>query len=136
MCVAESVKLFLDMDGVLVHQTGRDGFDLMPWMPDGQELGEFVKLLNPVILSQLSPDIFERGSVQKAVWCKRELGGVTLIVERAWAGTTGKHVYAERGAVLIDDHPDWHEKEWTRRGGIFLHHVSARQTIEALQLVL
>lgn len=124
------------MDGVLVHQTGRDGFDLMPWMPDGRELWEFVKPLNPVILSQLSPDIYDRGSVQKAVWCKRELGEVTLFVERAWAGTTGKQVHADPGAVLIDDHPTWHERAWTARGGIFLHHVSAKQTIESLRALL
>ena len=131
------MKIFCDLDGVLVHQTGRDGFDTMPWTEDGRELWEYVKAFNPTILSQLSPDIYVRGSVQKRVWCDRELGkDVPLIVAQARYYETAKYVHAEPGAVLIDDHPEQHQQAWERRGGVFIHHVDADSTISKLCGVL
>lgn len=131
------MNLFVDLDGVLVRQTGRDGFDTMPWMEDGKELWEYIKAFQPTILSQLSPDIYDRGSQQKRVWCDRELGiGVKLIVVRADTFHTAKFVYAGTGAVLIDDHPAQHREAWERRGGIFIPHQDADSTIEKLCSVL
>ncbi len=125
------------MDGVLVHQTGRDGFDTMPWMEDGKELWEYIKAFSPNILSQLSPDIYDRGSEQKRVWCDRELGvDVPLIVVRADTFHTAKFVYAGEDAVLIDDHAAQHQQAWEQRGGIFIEHKSARSTIKRLQELL
>ena len=128
------VKIYCDMDGVLVHQTGRDGFDQMPWAVDGRELWDYVKQFRPTILSQLSPDIYDRGRAQKRVWCDRELGrDVLLIVARAWYYETAKYEYAEHGAVLIDDHEEQHAAEWIARGGVFIHHQDARTTILKLK---
>ena len=131
------MNLFIDMDGVLVRQTGRDGFDTMPWMADGKALWEYVKAFQPTLLSQLSPDIYDRGSVQKRVWVDRELGvGVGLIVVRAWYYETLKFVYSGTGAVLIDDHAAQHCWAWEKRGGVFIHHTDADSTIEKLCAVL
>ena len=131
------MKLFVDLDGVLVNQTGRDGFDVMPWTLDGKELWMYIKAFRPTILSQRSPDIYDRGSAQKRGWCDRELGpDVPLIVVRAWYYDTLKFVYSSTGAVLIDDHYDQHQPAWVKRGGMFIHHVSAENTIRELQALL
>ena len=131
------MKIYCDLDGVLVQQTGRDGFDQMPWMTDGKELWEYVKQFHPTILSQLSPDIYDRGRVQKRIWCDRELGcDVPLIVARAWYYETAKYVYAQSNAVLIDDHEEQHAAPWRKRGGVFIHHEDARMTILKLKAVI
>ena len=128
------MRLFVDMDGVLVHQTGRDGFEAMPWTVDGKELWNHVKAFHPTVLSQLSPDIYERGKFQKAVWVCRELGtSVPLIVVRAWYYDTAKFEYSAPGAVLIDDHFEQHQPAWVERGGVFIHHRDAASTIARLE---
>ena len=129
--------IYCDMDGVLVHQTGRAGFDTMPWTEDGRELWEYVKAFSPTVLSQLSPDIYERGSLQKRAWCVRELGCyVPLIVVCGWWNVTAKDAYAEPDAILIDDHREQHESAWAGRGGVFIHHLDTDSTIAKLCGVL
>ena len=131
------MNLFCDMDMVLVQQTGRDGFDTMPWMPDGKILWDFIKGYEPTILSQLSSDIHARGSVQKRVWCDRELGmDVPLIVVRADRQHTAKFVFSGPDMVLIDDGAQQHQQMWEDYGGVFIHYVSTADTIEKLCLVL
>lgn len=131
------MKIFCDLDGVLVHQTGRDGFDQMPWMPDGKELWEYVKQFNPTILSQLSPDIYTRGSAQKRVWVDRELGkGVPLIVVMADTLHTAKWKHSGQRHVLIDDHKEQHRPAWVLWGGVFIHHIDTRTTILKLKDVM
>ena len=136
-CQSDFMLIYCDMDGVLVHQTGRDGFDVMPWAADGKDLWEYIKSLNPTVLSQLSPDIYLRGALQKRVWCSRELGVmVPLIVVRAWYYETAKFEYSEPGAVLIDDPLEQHRPAWVERGGVFIHHRSAKSTIARLEALV
>ena len=131
------MKLFVDLDGVLVRQTGRDGFDLMLWMPDGKELWEYVKQFRPTILSQLSPDIYERGSAQKRVWVDRELGkDVPLIVVQEDTLHTAKWRHSGHGYILIDDHKEQHWPAWELWGGVFIHHQDAKTTILKLKDVM
>ena len=99
------MKLFCDMDGVLVKQTGRDGFDLMPWMPDGKDLWAFIAPLKPTILSMLPNANIARCEPQKRAWCARELGAEVAVV--ITPDSIGKGPHATPGAVLIDD--DFHE---------------------------
>lgn len=128
------MKLFCDMDGVLVHQTGRDGFDKMPWMPDGRALWEFIAPLRPTILSMLPTANYERCAPQKRVWCARELGAdVEVIIT---PDNIGKGPHATPGAVLIDDGQIRHQPDWLKHGGIFVHHTSAAKSIEQLRKLL
>lgn len=100
-------------------------------------MGVHKKQFQPVILSQLSPDIYARGSVQKRIWCRRELGPeVPLIVVMEDTSHTAKHVYAEPDAVLIDDHEEQHSAEWRARGGVFIHHWCALTSILKLKDVM
>jgi hypothetical protein len=127
------VKILCDMDGVVVKQTGRDGFDRMPWMPDGRALWEFIAPLKPTMLSMLPDDSMKRCEPQKREWCARELGpDVAVIIT---PDSRGKSEYATRGAVLIDDSV-MHADGWARRGGIFVRHTSARDTIARLQALM
>lgn len=122
------------MDGVLVHQTGRDGFDRMPWMPDGRDLWEAIKGFSPTILSQLPDEIWARCAPQKLAWCARELGAdvPVLVVKRS----VGKSGYAAPGSILIDDGAHTHGTAWIGKGGIFIHHRSASWSITELRQVL
>lgn len=128
------MNIFCDMDGVLVHQTGRDGFDTMPWMPGGRVLWAFIAPLKPTILSMLRDDNYERCAPQKRAWCARELGAdVPVIIT---PDSTGKGPHAIPGAVLIDDGVMRHAPGWVKNGGIFLHHVSAAETIKRLRVMM
>lgn len=127
------MKLYCDMDGVLVHQIARDGFDTFPWMHDGRELWAFIKGFNPTILSMLPDAKYDRCSVQKRIWCNRELGGVRVIVTK---NSEGKAQYSEPGAILIDDGVMRHGVPWAQKGGTFIRHVSAKQSIEQLANIL
>lgn len=125
------MKLFVDLDGVLVLQTGRDHFDTMPWMPDGKVLWDAIERRKPTVLSMLRPDIFERCAPQKRAWCARELGEeVAVIVTTIKAG---KAAHASPGAILIDDDPATHRHPWQQAGGLFVHHLSAATTIAMLR---
>ena len=52
------MKIYCDMDMVLVHQTGREGFDKFPWMPDGRELWDAIKVHAPILLTQVRESRF------------------------------------------------------------------------------
>lgn len=128
-----SVKLFLDMDGCLVHQTSRKRFDLMPWMPDGKELWEGLKPYQPTLLSQLMIDIYDISAPEKRTWVNRELGSdIRLIVVH---GEQGKWPYSRPGHVLIDDSIA-HRDPWEKCGGTFILHKSAKASVsEFLEVV-
>lgn len=128
------MKVYCDMDGVLVNQTGRVRFDLMGWMPDGRALWAFLAPLKPTILSQLRPDVYEVSKPEKVAWCARELGlDVPVIVVRA---EDGKFPHCRAGDILIDDDAHTHGRAWAGAGGMFVHHLSAAQSIERLRGML
>lgn len=122
------------MDGVLVQQTGRDGFDRMPWTHDGKELWAFIAPLKPTILSMLPKANYERCAPQKQAWCERELGvDVPVIIT---PDDVGKGPHASPGAILIDDGYARHAPGWIEAGGVFVHHVSAVRSIMQLKALL
>ena len=128
------MKIYCDMDGVLVNQTGRDRFDVMPWMPDGKALWAFLGPLKPTILSMLRPDIYERCKPQKQAWCERELGKDVEVIVTPYA--VGKGPYASFGALLIDDDYAMHAPPWVRNCGTFIHHRNAAESIRQLKALL
>jgi len=119
------------MDGVLVKQTASDGFDSMPWTPDGKELWAFISGFHPVILSMLPDQNVERCGAQKREWVRRELGESVEVVIALRSAGKGPH--ATTGAVLIDDDVRRHAPAWIENGGVFVHHVSADESIRRLR---
>ena len=124
--------IFCDMDGVLVHMLGPEGFDKFPWMPGGRDLWEFLKPSRPLILTQVKDERYGTTCMEKLTWVKRELGeGVGVIFAPR---SVGKGVYARAGDILVDDSAS-HCRVWEAAGGTPLRHLSADMTIRALVLL-
>ena len=105
--------------------TTPDFFADLPLMPNAMELYESVKGLNPIILTGLP-----RGSwaePQKRRWAERHFPGVPMIATSAAL----KREHCHPGDVLVDD-KDKYRGLWEKAGGVFVHHSSASQSIEAL----
>lgn len=121
------MKLFCDMDGVIVHQIGRKRWDLMPWMKDGKQLWDGLnKFTKPTLLTQLLIDVYEISRHEKRTWVDRELGhDVECIVVH---GEDGKFPHSAPGHILIDDSVA-HRAPWVERGGIFILHRTAWESL-------
>lgn len=150
-----SRRLYLDCDGVLAdfekgatavlgvhprafekrHGLGRfwarlasapDFYFSLPLLPDAMELYEAVKHLDPVILTGLPRGNW--AADQKVRWAAQHFPGVRIITTLA----RDKRDHAKQGDVLVDDQLK-HRHLWEEAGGIFVHHESAAETVEALK---
>lgn len=133
-------------------------FDSLPWMPGGQRLWEAIRPLQPDILTGV-PYRVTASSVQKFLWCERELGVPVHHIDKAFGSAPKRnhhHTHAQRhrrpkatrvittwssdkhyesgpGAVLIDDRVEL-QRPWEEKGGIFIHHDgNADVTIQKLR---
>ena len=150
--------LFVDLDGVLVdfdrgvkkatgqypreQSAGRmwsilartpDFYAGLEWMPDGRELWERVRPLNPVILTGLPRGKW--AEPQKRSWCRRELGDsveVITCMSREKARHAASRTPAGRIPVLVDDRDSIRES-WEEMGGLFIHHTEADSSLAALE---
>lgn len=101
-------------------------FGDLPLMPDAMELYDAVKHLRPIILTGMP-----RGNwaePQKRAWAERHFPGVPVITTSAAL----KREHCHPGDILVDD-KDKYRRLWEEAGGIFVHHKTAGQTIEALK---
>jgi hypothetical protein len=152
-----TVQLYLDCDGVLADfQQGADkllGMDRFTYQkrfgrkkylqalksapdfygtlslkPDARKLFSAIEHLDPVILTAVP----ERGwaESQKQAWCARYFPRTRLIITTV----RGKSRYCSPGDVLVDDNRR-HELSWSKAGGVFVHHVDARSTLENLRRI-
>jgi hypothetical protein len=150
---SNKVKVYCDMDGVLtdferavesigrgtveellekgqpalwgtIGRAGESFWSGMEWMPDGKELWEALKPLNPIILS--SPLRSNASKIGKRKWCEEHLGGdVEVILE------SKKYEYAEPNCILIDDTLKKVEL-FESHGGLVIHHTTTAQTLKEL----
>lgn len=146
------MTLFLDLDGVLAdfgaHVAALFGrtphamaprelwqraartpgfFETMPMTLDGRKLWEFCAPFEPHILTGLP-----RGSwaeAQKRRWVARHLGPDVPVLTCL---SRDKCTFAAPGDVLVDDTLRYAHL-WEAAGGIFVRHVSATRSIEALR---
>jgi hypothetical protein len=149
-------QLFLDCDGVLAdfdtaareflgmcpreheheHQHGSAVFwealedhgsfyrDL-PLMPDARELFDAVKHLNPIILTGCPKG--DWAQPQKTVWAHQHFPGTAMIMCRS----AEKSKFMRPGDVIIDDWPEY-RGIWQAKGGIWIDHKSAEQSLDML----
>jgi hypothetical protein len=153
-------QLFVDLDGVLADfdsavkritgaypseldvksmwsQLARtDGFyEHLDWMPDGRELWNAVRDLSPTILTGLP--LGRWAEPQKRAWCARELGPEVPVITCLSRNKAkrAREVTPERATpVLVDDRERLREA-WEGIGGIFVHHTSARSSIERIESI-
>jgi FMN phosphatase YigB (HAD superfamily) len=152
----EKYKIYCDMDGVLVdfdkgykELTGKDiagqhytdtdfwdpinkaGYDFwfkLEWMKDGKQLWKYIEKYGPELLS--APSRQNDSRVSKHDWVNKELPGTHLILRSA----KHKKDFATPTSILIDDRLD-NIQGWRDNGGIGIHHVSAKHTIDQLKVL-
>lgn len=147
-------QLFLDCDGVLAdfdagakavlgktpdvfiarYGMGRfwqrlahapDFYARLPLMPGAMQLFEAVRHLDPIILTGLPRGNW--AADQKVRWAAEHFPGTRIITCMA----VEKRKHAQHGDVLVDDTLK-HRHLWEEAGGIFIHHCSTADTLDAL----
>jgi hypothetical protein len=97
----------------------------LPEMPDARELFEAVKHLKPTILTGLP--LGNWAAPQKVRWAAEHFRGVPIITCMA----RDKYRHMQPGDVLVDDSLT-HRARWEEAGGTFVHHKTARASLEEL----
>jgi hypothetical protein len=147
-------KLFLDCDGVLADfdvgatalfgmtpaqfeaRYGRkefwrrianapDFYARLSEMPDARQLFNAVAHLEPTILTGLPLGTW--AAPQKKRWAAEHFPGVPIVTCLA----RDKHKHMEAGDVLVDDREN-HRLAYELAGAVFVHHLSAKDTIRQL----
>jgi hypothetical protein len=148
-------QLFLDCDGVLADfdtgflaltgmqgqeyedrfgskvfwkriQDSKNYFENLPLMPDAMELFDAVKHLRPIILTGCPRG--DWAAHQKMRWRDRYFPGVPMVT----CLSRNKVDYCQPGDVLVDDFLK-HSQRWIDGGGVFVHHTSAKESIQKLK---
>lgn len=147
------VQIFLDCDGVLADfdsaaerilgqpprqaedalgtqefwrriRATKDFFLNLPLTRDATELYQSVSHLQPIILTGCP-----RGGwaeEQKKAWAELHFPGVPLIT--CLSKDKCRHI-RNPGDILVDDYLRY-KAQWERAGGVFIHHSSARESID------
>lgn len=100
----------------------------LPVMHDAPELWAGLKPHLPKILTGIPYSVFGV-SEQKREWVKEHIDPFAEVIT---CRSKDKCVYGEPGDILIDDRLKYSEF-WVNMGGIFIHHQSARETLERVR---
>ena len=84
----------------------------MPWMPQGQQLWDFIKPYKPDLLTSPSRDNNSR--LGKNLWVRNNLNPKPKVI---FAYSKDKQRYANDKSILIDDKKS-NINEWASKGGI------------------
>lgn len=103
-----------------------DFFNTLELIPDAMELFEAVRHREPVILTGLPRGAW--AEPQKRRWTARHFPGVEVITTSAAL----KREHCHPGDALVDDTVKF-QHLWEKEGGVFIPHVSAAASIEALR---
>ena len=109
-----------------IAKAGASFWIRLKWMPDGQQLWEYINQYNPVLLS--APSKEESSKIGKRVWVKQNIPGTKLILRPA----SQKQQFSGENKILIDDRVD-NIEQWRNKGGIGILHTSASDTIKQLK---
>ena len=150
---SSTTQVFVDLDGVLAdfyqgcfNLTGRiiDQFTEddalwdairahgnfyyeLPVMHDAMELWGGLKSHLPRVLTGI-PYSIPNVSTQKRLWVQECIDRHATVIT---CRSRDKYLHGEPGDILIDDRLKY-SKYWVNMGGIFVHHTSARDTLEQL----
>lgn len=152
--MGEKYKIYCDIDGVLtdfdksyfeltgidlknefhdgpdfwdpINKAGVEFWSNMNWKEDGKRLWKYIQKYNPKLLSAPSRQVESR--IGKMKWVERELPNVQLILKYA----KDKKELSDSESILIDDRLD-NILGWRERGGIGIHHLNTKHTIDQLK---
>ena len=99
----------------------------LEWMPDGQQLWDYIKKYNPFILT--APTFNPESKEGKRVWVTKHLDNVRKLYFKS---ASTKAEYSRKNRILIDDRAATVD-DWNARGGIGILHTSAANTIKQLK---
>ncbi len=102
-----------------------DFYAKLPEMPDARTLFDAVAHLGPTVLTGLP--LGKWAAPQKVRWVAEHFPGTRIIT--CMARDKARHL--SPGDVLVDDRED-HRGKWEDKGGIFIHHRSAKASLERL----
>lgn len=147
------MKLFVDMDGVLADfdQHHEDIFGVradkiaenvdwnkvrahpgfysgIPPMADMLALWRYIERYSPIVLTGI-PSSVEEAADNKRGWVRQHIGAH---VEVRCCLSKEKSFHAEHGDILIDDWEKYRHL-WIGKGGRWITHTSAENTIQKLQ---
>lgn len=146
-------KLYVDMDGVLANfdrhyedmfgvkpdkikdnvdwqlvRESKNFYRDIPPMGDMALLWSYVEKYRPTVLTGIPKSVAEAAS-NKVSWVLRNLGPDVPVI---CCLSRDKCVYSRPDALLIDDW-DKYRAQWVDRGGRWITHTNAFNTIEQLQ---
>ena len=106
-----------------------DFYFVLEVMEDARELYDAVKHLKPIILTGVSSSNIEKSSDQKIRWAHKVFGEDQKVI---CCFSKDKNKYCNSGDILIDD---WSKYKhlWEEKGGIFILHTSAQNSIAELK---
>lgn len=150
------MKLYVDMDGVLAdfdtHHANTFGVkssvhnDVVDWkkiekikdyylhippMPDLGELWAFLEPLSPTVLTGI-PSTIGEAAANKRAWVNKHLGPYVPVI---CCPSKEKCLHAKPGDILIDDWEKY-KQLWVAKGGRWITHTSAENTIKELRRML
>ena len=103
-----------------------DFYGSLPVLPDAAALYRAVAHLKPIILTGCP--IGGWAESQKIKWAAKHFPGVEMIT----CLSRDKYLHMKRpGDVLVDDYLRYRDL-WEKAGGIFVHHISAAESIRQL----
>ena len=98
----------------------------LPPVADAFELYRAVAHLHPIILTGVPPGGWSEP--QKVEWAAEYFPGVKIIT----CASKDKFLHMHKpGDILVDDYLRFKDL-WEQAGGIFIHHLTAKQSIQAL----
>lgn len=146
------MQIFVDMDGVLAdfdahHETifgiradkladnvdwkkvraSKDFYLNIPPMADLPVLWDYIERFKPIVLTGVPSSVAEAPENKRA-WVRRHLGNQ---VEVRTCASKDKSLHARHGDILIDDW-DKYRHLWIARGGRWVTHRSAEETVRQL----
>jgi hypothetical protein len=159
MILPAGVKLFVDSDGVFAHfeRNVEDMFGYhpddmdddhmwelitqhkdvfwpkMPLMEDAERLWEFVRPLNPTVLTGCNKSHFDEAAAFKREWWAKPPFNYTNVIT-CLAKEKPLHM-VNKGDWLLDDFVA-NTKRWEKAGGVGILHADVESTIEKLTAML
>lgn len=104
----------------------------LDWMPDGQELWSYLRLISvPWLLTAMPRD--SHADVGKHMWVKKHLGNA-FVPRTILCFRREKKLWAGRQNILIDD-TEITIHEWKKCGGLGILHTCAKDSIAQLRVI-